>query len=225
MKKIVVFMLVLAILFVSTGSVFAISVPGSVYDDQSGGGGMGQKKLPSQITMELNALGVKDVTVEHWASGSITALLQAGLMKLDKDGNFNPDTTLKAGEGVAVFVKVLGIASTNDSIEEAFNKAKNAGLVEPGMTMDQDMKRISVARLIAKALKIQSNSIFNRAQFPFIDFDKFNAQDRGIVKALNDRGIFVGYNEPGGKFSFRPDNILTKAEIAVLVDRLLGNVF
>ena len=43
-----------------------------------------------------------------------------------------------------------------------------------------------------------------------------------MVKALTERGIFTGYAIGGGKYEFRPNNTITKAEFATVVARLMN---
>jgi hypothetical protein len=65
-------------------------------------------------------------------------------------------------------------------------------------------------------------SIYNRNLFPFADFLAFTPGERGMVKALTERGIFTGYAIGGGKYEFRPNNTITKAEFATVVARLMN---
>jgi hypothetical protein len=82
---------------------------------------------PEKIQEELQKAGVKDVAPDHFAANSLTVLLQAGLLTPDANGHLNPEDPVTVGEGVAIFAKVLGIASKQDDVATAFAKARDAG--------------------------------------------------------------------------------------------------
>lgn len=201
---------------VATASVAAAaSVPGAVYSDSQASGA---SKPVQQVTQELAQAGVKDVQPTAWYAGSMTVLVQSGLIQPDANGKVNPEAPLTAGEGVAVFAKVLNIASKTDSPEVALAKAQSAGLVGSSTTVTTDLSRLDVAKLLAKALGVTPKLVLAPTDFPFNDGTGMSAEDQGILAALHDMGIFKGYEDR----TFRPTSILTKAEIAILVDRILG---
>ena len=193
----------------------AASVPGSVYSDSQAAGA---NKSNSQVAQDLAKAGIKDVSADNYAAGAITVLVEAGLMAPDANGNFNPDAQLTAGDGVAVFAKVLGIASKTDSNEVALAKAQQAGIARGSLTSATALRRNEVARLLATALGIEPKSVTGPDNYPFSDYANTDPADRGVLAALYEVGVFKGYEDK----SFKPDNVLTRAEIAILVDRILG---
>ncbi len=215
-RRFVALICVFSILALVSGTVLAApTVPGAVYGDQQA---QGVNKPVVQIQQDLQQAGIKDVKPTDWAAGSITVIVQAGLLKPEADGNFHPEAKLKNDEGVAVFARVLGIASKTDTPQQAMQKAKDAGIVSSSTTADKDMSRMDVARMLAKALGVTPAPV-TAANYPFMDMYKVQSQeDLGILKALYDLGIFKGYEDK----TFRPDAILTKAQIAILIDRILG---
>lgn len=200
-------------------AVAAPTVPGAVYSDQQA---TGINKPVTQIQQELQQAGIQDVKPTDWYAGSVTVVVQAGLLAPKEDGTFHPEATLNAAEGIAVFAKVLGVAAKNDTPDQALTKAKEAGLVDPMAASDTDLSRMQVARLLAKALGVEPKAVLSPADYPFADFEGLTPEDRGVLKALYDLGIFKGYPEENGRVSFRPENILTRAQVALLVDRILG---
>ncbi|HEY3366935.1 MAG TPA: S-layer homology domain-containing protein [Symbiobacteriaceae bacterium] len=206
-----------ALLVGVTGTALAApTVPGAVYSDSQASG---TNKPVAQVAQDLRTAGIQDVKPTDWAAGSITVVVQAGLLKPDANGQFHPEATLNTGDAVAVFAKVLGVAAKNDTPEVALQKAKDAGLVGPAASPDHDMTRIEVARLLATALGVQPKIIRIPADYPFNDARAVTSpEDQGILAALYDLGIFKGYQDR----TFRPDAILTRAQIALLIDRILG---
>lgn len=192
----------------------APTVPGAVYTDQLP---RGYEKPSNQITAEIYQAGVTDLKADHWAAGSVTVLMQAGLMVPDGAGRVNPDGNVSAADGISAFAKVLGIASRLDTPAVAAEKAKQAGIVAPDTTIDREMTRVEVARLIATALGVQPKYVI-QANYPFNDWAAVSADDAGILAALYDLGIFKGYEDR----TFRPAQTLSRAELATLIDRVLG---
>ena len=219
--RLVILICVLSMLALVSGTVFAApTVPGAVYGDSQASG---VNKPVVQIQQELQQAGIKDVKPTDWSAGSITVVVQAGLLKPAGDGSFHPEANVKADEGVAVFAKVLGIAAKTDDAATAAQKMKDAGLVSTTPTADKDMTRIEVARMLATALGVTPKANVTTANYPFMDMYKVRTNDDlGILAALYDLGIFKGYPEDNGGVTFRPDAILTRAQIAILIDRILG---
>jgi len=208
-------MMLAAVLATAGTAVAAPTVPGAVYSDQQA---TGSNKPVAQVQQELEKAGIQDVKPTDWFAGSITVIVQAGLLPPKADGQFHPEEELNAGDGIAVFAKVLGVAAKNDTPEQALAKAQEAGLVGTGVTVDRDLSRVEVARLLGKALGIEPRVVLSPVDYPFADFEQMDPVDAGLMKALYDLGIFKGYEDR----TFRPNGILTRAEIALLVDRILG---
>jgi|GEM_PF-2280956 len=208
-----------AVMTAAAGTALAApTVPGAVYSDQQAAG---TNKPMFQIQQELQQAGVQDVKPTDWFAGSVTVLVQSGLLKPAPNGDFKPEAKVGGGEGVAVFAKVLGVAAKDDTEEEALAKMKEAGLVDINASIDRDMSRVEFARLLGRALGVEVQPVTNAADYPFADFDGVSPEDRGVMKALYDLGIFKGYLIDGVR-TFQPGNILTRAELALLVDRILG---
>ncbi|HWI63884.1 MAG TPA: S-layer homology domain-containing protein [Symbiobacteriaceae bacterium] len=211
--------LTLAAVVAMAGTAMAApTVPGAVYSDQQAAG---TNKPVQQVQQELQQAGIQDVKPTDWFAGSVTVLVQSGLLKPAANGDFKPEAKVTGGEGIAVFAKVLGIAAKDDTADEAMTKMKEAGLVDINASIDRDMSRVEFAHLLGKALGVEVRPVTNPADYPFADFDGITPEDRGVLKALYDLGIFKGYLVDGVR-TFRPGNILTRAELAILVDRILG---
>jgi len=219
--KKIVSLVMAALIFTSiTGDAIAATVPGAVYSDQQAAG---VNKPVSQIQQELVQAGIQDVKPTDWFAGSVTVVVQAGLIAPKQDGTFQPDQTLTTAQGVSVFAKVLGIAAKTDTPEQALQKAKDAGIVSPSISSGTDMSRMDVARLLAVALGVQPSQTISPSDYPFGDYQGLTFEEMSIMKALYDMGIFKGYPSESGKPDFRPSGTLTNAEIAILVDRILGS--
>ncbi|HYE84107.1 MAG TPA: putative Ig domain-containing protein [Clostridia bacterium] len=193
-------------------------VPGVVFSDQQAAG---VNKPVAQIQQELQQAGIKDVKPTDWFAGSVTVLVQSGLLGPDTDGNFHPEANVSLEEGISVFAKVLGIAAKDDAPSQAVAKMQEAGLMGTGTGASQDMSRLEFTRLMGQALGVETNAIISRDQYPFADFDSVTPEERGFIKAMYDLGIIKGYLNDGIR-TFNPNEILTRAQLAILVDRILG---
>jgi hypothetical protein len=172
-----------------------------------------------KVQEDLQKAGVKDVAPDHWAANSVTVMLQAGLIAPDAQGNLNLEAHLTVEQGVAVFAKVLGVASKTDDVAAATEKAKQAGIIAAGTEGKTEFTRMDVARLLATALGVAPKMIASPADYPFHDFGAVaDRNDLGLLAALYDLGIFKGYEDG----TFRPGDVLDMSQLAILVDRILG---
>jgi hypothetical protein len=80
------------------------------------------------------------------------------------------------------------------------------------------MTRANMAVLIAKALKIDPLDPKTSKVKAFSDVSGLDAQTQGILLALYQAGVFAGY--PDG--SFNPGKALSRAEMALLIERILA---
>lgn len=192
------------------GTALANTVPQAVYSAK------GETRPVNEVEASLITHGVKDVTPKHWAAGSISVLLDAGLVAPDSEGNLKPDQPVGFNEGVAVFAKVLGIASPLDTPEEAAKKLVEAGLIKA--REDGKLTRLEVALLLFQALGLKEKTGITSATLGFTDAGDIPAWHWGKIAALKEAGVFKGF--PDG--TFQPNGELTMAQLAVLIDRVLG---
>ncbi len=172
-----------------------------------------------EIVEGLELAGVQDVQADYWAAGSILIMINAGLIQPDENGNINPNAPMKVHEAVSVFAKVLGIASKTDTTEQAAEKMVQAGLMSSNSSLDHNMSRLAVAKMIGLILGITPKIITDLESYPFTDYKGMSMEDAGLLAALYEFGIFKGYEDK----TFRPDGILSIGEIAILIDRMLGS--
>lgn len=203
-----------------TSSVLAATVPGAVYGDNR------PPVAIEKVIEKLQASGVTQKAAEkisqHWAGASVTALADIGvakdLIKVDATtGEVKLDGNVDQKTSMSVFAKVLGIANKNDTPEVAAKKAEEAGLA-PAPVADKEMSRLDVAKMLSKALGVTPARFVSQENYPFNDFNSVDLEDAALLMALYELGIFKGFEDR----TFRPDGILTVAQIALLIDRVLG---
>lgn len=192
------------------GTALANTVPEAVYSAR------GETRPLTEVEASLVSHGVKDVTTEHWAAGSISVLLDAALLTPDAEGNLKPDEPVGFDAGVAVFAKVLGVASPLDTPEVAAQKLVEVGLIQA--KEDGKLTRLDVALLLFAALGLQPKADVTVETAGFTDAADIPAEHLGKIAALKEAGVFIGF--PDG--TFQPDGELTVAQLAALIDRVLG---
>jgi len=192
------------------GTAFAATVPEAVYSAK------GEVRPATEVEASLVSHGVKDVTTEHWAAGSISVLLDAALLAPDAEGNLKPDEAVDFNTGAAVFAKVLGLASPLETPEAAAQKLVQAGLIPA--REDGKLTRLDVALLLFTALGLEAKSDVTADTLGFTDAGDIPGWHWGKIAALKEAGVFAGF--PDG--TFQPNGELTLAQLATLIDRVLG---
>lgn len=204
-----------------TSTALGATVGGAMYGDSQAPGHNLDK---NQVTDGLIQTGILDVDSAHPYAGSVVAVVQAGLMKPYGDGNFRPELPAQADDTVAAFAVVLGTATSTDSVKDAVQKAIAAGYIREDEVAHESISRITVAKLLFAALGFDLD---DSVEFPFReDHLVTDGQSRAILAVLHQRGIFIGDGNGSAdgtvKPTFRPFDGLSRMELAILLDRVLG---
>lgn len=137
----------------------------------------------------------------HWAFDEIVSLEEKGVWG-DLSGNFKPKEALTGTEFVAYLDKVFEFETEPDF----------------GLDLNAKIGRMEAAKAIEKSFVAKKLSVIMTLMFPI--YDDTNDLDQEETSALSfvfNTGIMKGKEE--GKFS--PDEPVTKAELAVILDRTL----
>lgn len=161
-----------------------------------------------------------DVPTDNNAAGAIVKSVESGIMNGYEDGTFQPARQLTNAEAVTVMLRVLGlkpeVGQGNNWTQPVITQAANLGLTSANTDPNVPMTRAGMAVLIAKALKIEP--LKGDAKAPFNDISGLDEQTQGLLAALYKAGVFEGY--PDGTFA--PDRSLSRAEMALLIERILS---
>lgn len=166
-----------------------------------------------------------DVT-GHWAENSVIKLMEAGVVSGYQDGFFQPERTISRAEFTVMLVKALKLENKDgkqftdisdhwakESILTAAAHGIISGYDENTFGPDDLVTREQAASIIALAARLETGG---RA-VNFIDRDQISSwAGSGVAAAVNE-GFFNGY--PDG--SFRPQNIISRAESALIIAKLL----
>ncbi|MDD3364817.1 MAG: S-layer homology domain-containing protein [Syntrophomonas sp.] len=172
---------------------------------------------------------------QHWATRSIKDMAAVGLFKGYPDGTFKPNQQLTQDEALALVMRIYeedaATPSTDDEatlneednlvdvpawVREDAGKAARKGIIKLNrFHSGVQASRAQTAVMIAKALGLEPVETGN---MPFKDGLLISKEDVGYILALYQEGIMTG--SPNGNFN--PNNAITRAEMASMLERLLN---
>ncbi|NHN30260.1 S-layer homology domain-containing protein [Paenibacillus sp. S3N08] len=183
---------------------------------------------------------VKGADVE-WAMRYIASLASKRVFDGYEDGTFQPRRTITRIEAITAAVRLMGLreqAEAADAMQANLNfsdadkiKSKYAwatGYVtvalqndlfeesESAVQPEKEADRLWVTTLLVKALKLQNEAKAKvTTKLNFKDANKIPAGSVGYVAVAVKKSLVDGYEDN----TFRPNNPVTRAEIAALLDR------
>lgn len=201
----------------------------SVLDSDAGSLTMYTVKVTEKEKPTAPAAAFGDM-VGHWASDAVQRLTGSGVVSGYPDGSFRPQESVTREQFLAMLAAKLK-AKAGDEVSPQFEDVPDSrwssGAIEAALSLGwiasadygesfrpgQAVTRAEVAIWVAKALKLSPDAsgieeIKDKSSIPW--------KNRGYIGAIVKAGIVTGY--PDG--TFRPGQTLTRAEAAVLLDRL-----
>ncbi|WP_052486996.1 S-layer homology domain-containing protein [Gordoniibacillus kamchatkensis] len=174
----------------------------------------------------------------EWAMRYIADLAARRVFEGYDDGTFRPQQTVSRIEAITAAVRVMGLRDKAESAAEMQTQLnfKDANQIpawavgyvavalendlfseyETKVNPNQPADRLWATTLLVKALKLQSEAEANmNAKLPFADAAQIPAGSVGYVKVAIDKGLINGFEDN----TFRPNQPVTRAEIAALLDR------
>ena len=159
----------------------------------------------------------------HWAERQIHSMLTLGAMSTDNSGNFNPNLPITRGEFIVILVKVLdpSFQSAQDYPEElpylkyAVDKGLLKGDGDGNLFADRQINRAEAVVLLMRSLK--DLDLENPKRPMYLDWEQIPIWARDDIAVAYNAGIFVGRTDN----TFDPGHVLTRAEVAASVSRVL----
>lgn len=186
----------------------------------------GRDPVPSFTDME-----------EHWAKALVTRLAGMGVVAGYPGGLFKPGEEVTRAQCTVMLVRALGLPEGTDldlagftdaggiplwargAVAAAVKHGLMKGYPEPDgsatFRAGQSMTRNELAVLIARIMEKEIGPTTGTVQFA--DADKIPGWAREAVGAVAAKGIVTGYEDQ----TFRGENIVTRAEAAAMILRLL----
>ncbi|GIP36688.1 S-layer homology domain-containing protein [Paenibacillus sp. J2TS4] len=169
-------------------------------------------------------------TENHWAVQEIKQGVAKGWINGYPDGSFQPERYISRAEMASLFQRAGGFSAKADVTQQArftdvaadawysgvISAAAAAGLLngyeDGSMRPDQPVSRQEAAVMLARMAQLEANETA-AARFS----DELPAWSKGQIGASAAAGWIEGY--PDG--SFRPNNLLTRAEAIVMLGRFI----
>ncbi|MFD1953688.1 S-layer homology domain-containing protein [Paenibacillus thailandensis] len=174
-----------------------------------------------------------------WATESIMRLASKGVFTGYEDGTFKPNQKISRIEAIVAAVRVMELEDeAQDAMDTELN-FKDADLIEKkypwavgyvAVALENDLfaetetkidpavnaTRLWSTTLLVKALGLEEEAKEkSNTKLDFKDADKIPAGSVGYVAVALEKGIITGYNDN----TFRPNQPVTRAELAALLDR------
>lgn len=165
----------------------------------------------------------------HWAEKTITEWQDKGLIGGYQDGTFKPDKPATRAEFARIMNQALGLSSKgivafsdvtpNDwfynDVAIALGEEYTAGYPDGTFKPNETITRAQAAIFIANAIEVAGGSIT-----AFTDVNDIPAWAKDSVGAIVTKGYMSGY--PDG--TFKPNEVLTRAEAVSTLNRIMGTV-
>lgn len=169
----------------------------------------------------------QDIPTSHWAHSNVGQMVDKGIIVGYPDGTFKPDKKVTYGE----FIKMAIVGITGQALEMgsggkhwAYNYYKKGVELNlytenqiPERHLDKEIIRADMSLIAANAVEgTVSSSDSAIIEGYVLDMFKSTNRKNAVIKAYF-LGILAGYPDQ----TFRPDQGLTRAESAAVIDRII----
>ncbi|SFG63142.1 S-layer homology domain-containing protein [Desulfotomaculum arcticum] len=241
MKRILILMLTgLLVMSLSAGVAWAKTDNAKKEEAQTKVNAMQMYKTQykSMVNHEISAKGNKfNDTANHWASASIQRMVDMELFAGYDDGTFKPNNNMSQAEMIALLMRLVDADNNDDEDENSVSDAIYSEKLNqiPGWAResvakavklnimnlnrfhsDQQASRAQTCVAFAKALHLDP---INNVDVNFADNSLIEKDDLGYILAMYQAGYIKG--APGNYFL--PENGITRAEMAVIMERILAD--
>lgn len=172
----------------------------------------------------LSPLAFSDVAPGHWFYGTVTQMVDAGLLQGYPDGSFRPQAAITRAEfykiGMVGAVGDLGHPSPEWPWYAPYRAlAESRGWVDSGLDWDASISRAEAADFLHRMDGgVAATPAMQRYGEYLSDYATIAPQDRDAVLWL----VLNGWAEGDGQGRYNPDASLTRAEAATLLARRAG---
>lgn len=186
----------------------------------------------------------------EWALEYVMRLAAKGVFTGYEDGTFKPKQKISRIETLTAAVRLMGLREQAESAAEMSTELqfKDADKLEKkypwavgyvAVALENDLfaeteteikpevnaTRLWSTVLLIKALKLEEEAkALNNTKLDFKDAKEIPAGSVGYVALALQKGIITGYEDKHGNKTFRPNQPVTRAELAALLDRTDGEM-
>ena len=180
------------------------------------------------------ALTFSDLTNAHWAYENIMGLVEKGVINGYQDGTYRPENDVTRGE----FFKLIVTSVEDEEYIESFYgfmkpllphwasmyalyiADEGCMMAEKTVTdLDTSISRLEMAVTIAKIAMKNNLRNIEEDYYPekLTDLTELSEENRLYVEYVVELGIIKGYEDK----TFRPNQNMTRAEVATVISRVL----
>ena len=194
------------------------------------------EKVEQKDKEEQTSISFVD-TSTHWANDSISRMAELGIITGYQDGSFKPNATITRGEFAALLSRAFSLSPTGntqafkdvqhgkwytDAVNALYSNGITSGRPNGTFGVNDKITNEEISVMLHRTittlnLKVQMTS---NTSSEFKDSDKISLYAQTAVQELHKMGIVNG--RPDG--SFAPQSSTTRAQVAVMIDRLLSSV-
>lgn len=148
----------------------------------------------------------------HWAKEDIEAVYKKGIMVGISKNQFNPNGTVTQEELAAALTRLFEL--NKDQI-------KDPALANIFDEPQKNATRIVAASAICKSFMVKELPVFTTLMWPvFLDTDTLNDDQFSALSFIYNSSIMRGYDTQ----EFKPHNSITRAELAVILNRTASTI-
>ncbi len=178
------------------------------------------------LTSASWALSFSDVTKNNWYYDSVMKMTEQDIFKGYPDGTFKPDNAVAYSEFIKMFVVTVtgedvGNSTSGHWAKNYYDKGIELGLYTEydimESNLDDDIPRKLMAFMVSNHFYGTEINNYDSVEASIHDLDQGKPYQHEIIKSYG-MGILTGYEDG----TFRPDNTLTRAESATVINRILN---
>ncbi|WLR51502.1 glycosyl hydrolase family 18 protein [Bacillus tianshenii] len=171
----------------------------------------------------------EDVELEHWAAEAIAQMKEKGWMGGRTTTLFAPEGSLKRSETATVLIRALELNMV-EPYDTPFNDVKNTywahvpieaarqhglmnGRAEDKFAPEAKITREEMAVILSRIVHAEQDPAHATTAFKDVSKDRWSY---GAIRLMNQAGIFGGFSDG----TFRPEEPVTRAQMAALLERI-----
>lgn len=175
---------------------------------------------PSIVRRWIQIDEIQGLTADHWAAGHILNIVDQGILPVQKGQRIDPDKPVMLYEAARWILSDMKVDLTGLSPQQIAQKAADLNLLgETNVGLDRELTRLDAVMLISRMAGYTGpvqQEVDMRTVYTDWDLVPEQYRDQLYFVTMQSR-LFVGFPDK----TFRPRAILTLAQFAAAVERVL----
>lgn len=195
---------------------FVLSVPAEIAAAGSTPAETGTTGTATGEVTTSSGRGFRDVRAEDWFYTPVMKLFDAGIVSGMGDNLYAPRGTVTYGQALKLILMAtnegeqLPASRGGHWASGYLNRALETRILEQAVPLDGTITRLKIAEITAKSLGLA----------PATDASPFSDVSNGYATALYKYGILAGSFDQKGNRLYKPNDTITRAEMATVVYNL-----